>query len=62
MVTCIAPRDIIARFAGDPSYSLPRSFFDDFVQVRRAISSVTTNDPPSSIFCLPSCERASSPQ
>jgi uncharacterized ferritin-like protein (DUF455 family) len=25
--------DIIARFGSDPSYQLPREFFDDFVQV-----------------------------
>ena len=28
--------DIIARFGGDPSYRLPRQFFDDFVTVRPA--------------------------
>lgn len=26
--------DIIARFGSDPSYDLPRRFYDDFVQVR----------------------------
>jgi len=27
--------DIIVRFGTDPAYKLPKSFFDDFVQVRR---------------------------
>jgi uncharacterized ferritin-like protein (DUF455 family) len=28
--------DIIARFGSNPSYALPRQFFDDFVQVSGA--------------------------
>jgi uncharacterized ferritin-like protein (DUF455 family) len=29
--------DIIARFGSDPSYQLPKAFFDDFVQVRLSL-------------------------